>query len=107
MQYCIKLCRATGLFFSTAYGYIKVTFNHSSAGIGWTGTYIALDYLLDEGEEQDWVDVPDCLHKLRHARINMVENLVGENTLAIISHFLCFDLLHNSKSITGYNPVLA
>ena len=87
------------------HGYIIVTFNYSSAGIGRTGTYIALDYLLDEAEEQDWVDVPDCLHKLRHARINMVENLVSDNSLAIISRFPYSDLLHNSISITGYNPM--
>ena len=66
------------------HGYNKIAFNCYSAGIGRTGTYIALDYLLDEAEEQDWVDVPDCLHKLRHARINMVENLVGGSTSVII-----------------------
>ena len=48
-----------------------------SAGIGRTGTFIALDYLLDETEVQDYVDIQACLHKLRYARVNMVQNLVG------------------------------
>ena len=79
-----RFCSVTGLFAGTTQIYIKMSINFSSAGIGRTGTYIALDYLLDEAEEQDWVDVPDCLHKLRHARINMVENLVGDSTSVIV-----------------------
>ena len=51
-----------------------------SAGIGRTGTFIALDYLLDETAAQDCVDTQACLHKLRYARFNMVQNLVGIKT---------------------------
>ena len=65
-----------GLIIILAVGYYTVD-DDFSAGIGRTGTYIALDYLLDEAEEQDYVDVLGCLHKLRHARVNMVQNAVG------------------------------
>ncbi|KAL3878252.1 hypothetical protein ACJMK2_030617, partial [Sinanodonta woodiana] len=46
---------------------------HCSAGIGRTGTYIALDYSFDEGIEQGWVNIFECVNKLRGQRIGLVQ----------------------------------
>ncbi|KAK3591264.1 hypothetical protein CHS0354_010629 [Potamilus streckersoni] len=47
---------------------------HCSAGIGRTGTYIALDYLLKQAKAEEKVDVPQCVQTLRSNRVNMIQN---------------------------------
>ncbi|XP_065921325.1 receptor-type tyrosine-protein phosphatase epsilon-like [Magallana gigas] len=51
-------------------GYIVV---HCSAGVGRTGTFIALDALYKEGERTGKVNVPQYVEKMRNARINMIQ----------------------------------
>ncbi|XP_069736531.1 receptor-type tyrosine-protein phosphatase mu-like isoform X2 [Phaenicophaeus curvirostris] len=46
---------------------------HCSAGIGRTGTFIALDFLLKMGKAEDKVDVFRCVQRLREQRVSMVQ----------------------------------
>ncbi|KAL3879809.1 hypothetical protein ACJMK2_032091 [Sinanodonta woodiana] len=46
---------------------------HCSAGIGRTGTYIALDYLVCQGKVEGHVNVSACVSNLRLQRVNMVQ----------------------------------
>ncbi|XP_061192574.1 receptor-type tyrosine-protein phosphatase kappa-like [Saccostrea echinata] len=46
---------------------------HCSAGIGRSGTYIALDYLLDQAKNENIVDVLKCAQLMRANRINMIQ----------------------------------
>ncbi|XP_071097868.1 uncharacterized protein [Haliotis cracherodii] len=48
---------------------------HCSAGVGRTGTFIALDNLFDEAESLNKVNVFACVSKMREARINMVQTV--------------------------------
>ncbi|XP_053386435.1 receptor-type tyrosine-protein phosphatase kappa-like [Mercenaria mercenaria] len=48
---------------------------HCSAGIGRTGTYIALDILIKEGKDDNYVDFFGCVMALRGQRAHMVQNL--------------------------------
>ncbi|XP_071163542.1 receptor-type tyrosine-protein phosphatase alpha-like isoform X10 [Mytilus edulis] len=46
---------------------------HCSAGIGRTGTFIALDYIVNEANEVKYIDVFKCVETLRRQRVNMVQ----------------------------------
>lgn len=47
-----------------------------SAGIGRTGTFIALDFLLKMGKAEGKVDVFRCVQQLREQRVSMVQTKV-------------------------------
>ncbi|XP_045183316.2 multiple epidermal growth factor-like domains protein 10 isoform X2 [Mercenaria mercenaria] len=46
---------------------------HCSAGIGRTGTYIALDILTKEGRSEKYVDIFACARNMREDRVNMIQ----------------------------------
>ncbi|KAL3879748.1 hypothetical protein ACJMK2_032034, partial [Sinanodonta woodiana] len=46
---------------------------HCSAGIGRTGTYIALDILVHQGRVEGNVNVSECVSNIRRQRVNMVQ----------------------------------
>ncbi|XP_041357061.1 receptor-type tyrosine-protein phosphatase epsilon-like isoform X2 [Gigantopelta aegis] len=46
---------------------------HCSAGIGRTGTFLALAYLVEASKHQDFVDIFTCVSRMRHERVNMVQ----------------------------------
>ena len=50
---------------------------HASAGVGRTGTLIAIDTLLQQVEKAKIVDVCGVITKMRHQRMKMVQTTVS------------------------------
>ncbi|XP_061185153.1 receptor-type tyrosine-protein phosphatase epsilon-like [Saccostrea echinata] len=62
------------------------TLVHCSAGIGRTGTYIALDALYREGEKNGKVNVPMYVRTMRKDRMNMIQ---GDDQYKAVYLALC------------------
>nr|XP_034313976.1 receptor-type tyrosine-protein phosphatase alpha [Crassostrea gigas] len=54
---------------------------HCSAGIGRTGTFIALDFLINQGQKERSVDVVSCVTNLRYQRTHLVQTVEQYNYL--------------------------
>lgn len=48
-----------------------------SAGIGRTGTFIALDALQAQGERDGRINIVEFVHTMREDRMNMIQNAVS------------------------------
>ncbi|NWW61347.1 PTPRM phosphatase, partial [Ifrita kowaldi] len=93
---------------------------HCSAGIGRTGTFIALDFLLKMGKAEGKVDVFHCVQQLREQRVSMVQTKEQYSFLyeALLEGLLCGNtgvpvesiatLVHSLREdeTSGHNSVL-
>ena len=50
---------------------------HCSAGVGRTGTFIALDMMVQAVHTDQTIDIYGCVRKLRSQRVHMVQSLVS------------------------------
>ncbi|XP_052763022.1 receptor-type tyrosine-protein phosphatase kappa-like isoform X2 [Mya arenaria] len=73
---------------------------HCSAGVGRTGTYIALDILTKEGEAERAIDIPGCVHKMRLNRPNMVQT---SEQYQFLHTAVVYSLTFDCKQIKGEN----
>ena len=48
-----------------------------SAGVGRTGTFLAVDHLLEQAAAENTVAIPQLVQTLRRQRGNMVQSLVS------------------------------
>jgi protein tyrosine phosphatase len=57
-----------------------------SAGIGRTGTYIALDAFLEEGRTTGYVNIAKFVMKMRYSRMNMIQTPVSKTLYCRTCH---------------------
>lgn len=76
----IKFVRQINAVYSVQRGPILV---HCSAGVGRTGTLVALDSLIQQLEEEDQVSIFNTVCDLRHQRNFLVQSLVCRDYLNI------------------------
>ncbi|XP_049651200.1 receptor-type tyrosine-protein phosphatase kappa-like isoform X6 [Accipiter gentilis] len=77
---------------------------HCSAGIGRTGTFIALDFLLKMGKAEGKVDVFHCVQRLREQRVSMVQTKEQYTFLyeVLLEGLLCGSTGVPVENITSY-----
>lgn len=71
-------------FWSTDMGPIVI---HCSAGVGRTGTFIAMDIALEQVNKEEFVDIAGIVTRLRQQRIKMVQTEVSLRGIAVSAMF--------------------
>ncbi len=56
----------------------EYVFLSCSAGVGRTGTFIAIDCVLEQADREQVVDIAGTVNKLRHQRTKMVQTVVSD-----------------------------
>ena len=78
-KYC--QCNTFVFVFGFRIGHINIVIingiNYFSAGVGRTGTYIALDALYREGQNTGKINVPMYVNTMRKDRMNMIQGEVS------------------------------
>ena len=49
---------------------------HCSAGVGRTGTFIAIDMAIEQANKEGLIDIPGIVNRLRQQRMKMVQTEV-------------------------------
>lgn len=75
----------------------------SSAGIGRTGTFIAIDALYEEGQQTGKVYIADYVTKMREKRMNMVQTYVNNYMQDILIQHLTQSFTHLKESFRNNN----
>ena len=57
---------------------------HCSAGVGRTGSFIAIDIALEQANKEGIVDIPGIVNRLRQQRMCMVQTVVSYSLKSII-----------------------
>ena len=63
--------------------------------MGRTGTFIAIDTILEQVEKEKMVDVSGVINKMRHQRMKMVQTAVSDGS--IVYHEVLFCCYRNSS----------
>ncbi|XP_076806497.1 receptor-type tyrosine-protein phosphatase eta-like isoform X2 [Clavelina lepadiformis] len=80
---------------------VQPTIVHCSAGVGRTGTFIAMDRLLQHMKDHDYVDIFGIVHEMRMCRTSMVQN----KDQYVLIHAMVQDVINDIYGDTEADPV--
>ena len=109
-----NMCIVFPLCTSVCFGYVMLIiesdhlfpFCACSAGVGRTGTFIALDCILDQINEENTVYIKGVLKKMREKRMWMVQTVVSVTSVSLSPpphedfYMLCMNDRTNTPSCT-------
>ena len=59
-----------------------------SAGVGRSGTFIAIDIVLQQSINEGYIDIVSVINKMRQQRMKMVQTPVSKRYTAIVINLL-------------------
>ena len=77
---------------------------HCSAGVGRTGTFIAVDMALEQAEKERKVDIAGIVCKLREQRMKMVQTDVSWSLVSSSILFCLYALLFQPTGPVCIHP---
>ena len=67
--------------------------------MGRTGTFITIDMVLQQAEQEGHINIMDIINQLRHKRMKMVQTLVRNYILKKPTYIKCINLICKSIGI--------
>ncbi len=79
------------------YSKVDLVLVHCSAGVGRTGTFITLDYMLERIKNENNINIFEFVNDLRRQRVWMVQTMVGHLSvlycLSVVNYYYESDTL--------------
>ncbi len=78
------------------YSKVDLVLVHCSAGVGRTGTFITLDYMLERIKNENNINIFEFVNDLRRQRVWMVQTMVGHLSvlycLSVVNYYYESDM---------------
>ena len=77
---------------------MSLYYSSFSAGVGRTGTFMAIDMALQQAEKEGIIDIIGIISKMRQKRMKMIQTVVS---YSFFKNIMWSSLLYNNFFMTG------